>query len=1079
MLVLNFMYMKKNLFRFSSRRILFSTVIASALLASGSQTVFADAGEVQAVLQAGAIKGKIVDSNGEPVIGANVKVKGTTNGTITDIDGNFALNNVSGGTLTISFIGYKTLEIPVKGTNLARIVMHEDTEVLDEVVVVGYGTMKKESLTGSVAVVDQKIFKDKGTVANPLQAMQGQVPGIRITRSSAAPGEEGWNVSVRGAVSKNSTEPLVIIDGVPADGTGVLAQLNASDIESINFLKDASAAIYGSKAAGGVILVTTKKPDAGKAKIEYSGSYTRKIVGLQPKLMGYDEWTDAVIQAVKNDPESTSDAWIQYATMAKELKGQYLDLLNGQNPSQPMPGYFAGVPDLVFMDVDWNDVLWGGANSTQHDLSISGGTEKANYRLSLGYLYDGSTLKCGNNSNERYNVRLSNNFKVTDRFNITSVISASRQNQVAPTMLSSVVSTLPLHPGFPVATIDGKPYQWGSEYAPNWLAELGGDNKLLVTSLNINETFKYEFMKGLNLTATLGYATNDAIRDEQYLSIEWYSYNGNKLNTDSNPYPTSSESSYTKSTAKTDNYTASAYLTYTKNWRGVHDFSAMLGTQYDRKSYQYSATKAKDIQPSLEVLNGSGEVSINKVEKYEEALMSYFSRLNYNYKGKYLVEANARYDGSSKFQPENRWSFFYGFSGGWRLTEESFMAPVKNVLDELKLKVSYGEVGNQSGISRFDGIQLYDYHSAGGVYIGDGRISYVAASGTLVSKDRTWERIHNYNIGLDFSTLNNRLSGSIDFYMKKNNNMLIERLYPGVLGGKAPSGNDGKFESKGYDGTINWKDRVRDFSYHVGVTFSYMTNTLKSGGTDVISAGYNGSVNGYPLNSIFGYQYVGKIQNEEQLKKYKEKYLGTNTVSLPSVIRLGDNMYQDVNGDGRLTQDDLVYLGSDDPKVSYSFNLGFEWKGLDFSADFQGVAKRTVFREADAYKVPFRTVYRNTSDYTLGNTWSPETPNNRYPAYTTNSRINTYNYMASSWSVENGSYLRLKNIVVGYTLPSSVYKKLNNVISNMRIYVSGADLWEVSKINDGWDPETTRTVKGGRERYPFNRTFTVGLNATF
>ena len=269
MLVLNFMYMKKNLFRFSSRRILFSTVVASALLAGGSQTVFADAGEVQAVLQAGAIKGKIVDSNGDPVIGANVMVKGTTNGTITDIDGNFVLNNVSGGTLTISFIGYKTLEIPVKGTNLARIVMHEDTEVLDEVVVVGYGTMKKESLTGSVAVVDQKIFKDKGTVANPLQAMQGQVPGLRITRSSAAPGEEGWGISIRGAVSKNSTEPLLIIDGVPASGVSEMAQLNTADIESINFLKDASAAIYGSKAAGGVILVTTKKAKGGKPRVEY------------------------------------------------------------------------------------------------------------------------------------------------------------------------------------------------------------------------------------------------------------------------------------------------------------------------------------------------------------------------------------------------------------------------------------------------------------------------------------------------------------------------------------------------------------------------------------------------------------------------------------------------------------------------------------------------------------------------------------------------------------------------------------------------------------------------------------------
>lgn len=1071
--------MKNNLFRFSSKKILFSTVMASVLMTGAPLTVFADVREVQAVLQAGAIKGKIVDVNDEPVIGANVKLKGSTNGTITDIDGHFSLNNVpAGATLVVSFIGYKTVEVPVKGTNLSKIVLYEDSELLDEVVVVGYGSMKKESLTGSVAVVDQKIFKDKGTVSNPLQAMQGQIPGIRITRSSSAPGDEGWGISVRGSVSINSTDPLVIIDGVPADGTSSLAQLNASDIESINFLKDASAAIYGSKAAGGVILVTTKHPDAGRAKIEYSGSYTRKIVGLQPSLMGYDDWTDAVIQAVQNDPESTNMAWIQYATLAKELKGQYLDLLNGENPLEPMPGYFSGVPDLVFMDVDWNDVLWGGANSTQHNLSISGGTEKANYRLSFGYLYDGSTLKWGNNSNERYNVRFSGNFKATKWLDITSVISASRQKQVAPTMLSSVVSNTPLHPGFPVSTIDGKPYQWGSEYGPNWLAELGGDNKLLVTTLNINETFKFELMKGLNLTATLGYSTSDSNRDTQYSSIEWFSYNGNKLNTDGWFYPTADESSYTQSSSKTENYTASAYLNYAKNWNKDHDFNIMVGAQYDRKAYQYSATKATNILSSLEVLNGSGEVTIAGATKYEEALMSYFSRLNYSYKSKYLIEANARYDGSSKFLPENRWDFFYGFSGGWRITEEPFMRQVKKVLNELKLRASYGVIGNQSGIDRFDGIQLYYYNSSGGAYIGDSRSAYVGA-GSLVSTDRTWERIHNYNVGLDIQFFDGRLSGTIDFFKKKNNNMLVSRLYPGVLGGEAPAGNNGKFESSGYDGTISWKDKIRDFSYHVRATFSYMDNTLKSGGTDVISAGHNATVNGCPLNAVFGYQYAGKIQTEEQRKKYVDKYLASNTIDMPSVIRLGDNMYQDVNGDGKLTQDDLVYLGSNDPKISYSFDVGFEWKGFDFSANFQGVAKRTIFRAVDAYKIPFRTVYRNTSDYTLGNTWSVETPNNRYPAYTTNSRINNYNYMASSWSVEDGSYLRLKNIVLGYTFPAALCRKLNNVISSMRIYVAGADLWEVSKIHDGFDPEATRTVTGGRERYPFNRTITFGLNATF
>ena len=308
--------------------------------------------------------------------------------------------------------------------------------------------------------------------------------------------------------------------------------------------------------------------------------------------------------------------------------------------------------------------------------------------------------------------------------------------------------------------------------------------------------------------------------------------------------------------------------------------------------------------------------------------------------------------------------------------------------------------------------------------------------------------------------------------------MLVSKVYSGILGATAPALNDGKFESKGYEGSINWQDKIGEVSYHAGGTFTYMTNKLKSGGTDMISAGYNEAVNGYPLNSVFGYRYVGKIQNETQLKKYTDRYLASNTIGMPSNLRLGDHMYEDINKDGKLTQDDMIYLGTDDPKISYSFNLGLEWRGIDFSATFQGVAKRTICRPADSYKVPFSSIYRNTSNASVGKVWSPETPDNHYPTYTNQKIINSYNYIVSSWYVEDGAYIRLKDIVLGYTLPQSFYKKLNHVISKLRVYVTGADLWEHSKINDGWDPEASRKVEK-LERYPFNRTFTVGLNATF
>lgn len=1069
--------MEKNLFGFLSRRILFSTVMASALLASGPQLAFADTGEVQAVSQAGTVKGRIVDTNGEPVIGANVMVKGTANGTITDIDGNFSLSNASGGTLVISFIGYKTLEVPVKGTDLARIVMREDSELLEEVVVVGYGTMKKESLTGSVTVVNDAIFKDKGTVANPLSAMQGQVPGLRITRSSAAPGEEGWGVSIRGAVSKNSVDPLLIIDGVPASGVSEMSQLNADDIESINFLKDASAAIYGAKAAGGVILVTTKRPDAGKAKVEYSGSFTRKIVGLQPRLMSMDEWADGVMQARRNDGYGEDDQWIRYAQLAKSLKGSWINL-HGSDGSvpDPIPGAFNGVADFVFHDMNWTDVLWGNANSTQHNLSVSGGTEKASYRLSLGYLNDQGTLQWGNNSNERYNVRLFNSFKISDRISLESNLATSRQHQVAPTQIGSVLGVSIPQPGLPVSTIDGKPYAWGGIHTPNWMVELGGDNKLVVTAISVNEVLKARILDGLDFQGTFGYSTNHAARDEQYLAIDWYQYDGTPIHNENSPYPAQEKSSYMKSSSRTDSYTASAFLTYKKMFKDVHDVSVMGGVQYDYTSYDYSAAKAMDVESAIESLNGKGQVYIDKVDRWEEAILSYFGRLNYNFRSKYLLEMNARYDGSSKFLPRNRWNFFWGASAGWRISEEKFMENTRKYVSELKLRASYGEVGNQSGIGRYDGIQLYNYKSNSGAYLGNSKGTYVESAG-LVSTERTWERIYNYNLGLDFGFLDNRLTGSFELFLKKNNNMLISRLHPGVLGGTAPNTNSGKFEAKGYDGSLTWRDKIKDFSYHVSGTLTYMTNKMVDGGEIVVKEGYNSALNNYPLNSIFGYRYMGKIQTEEQLLKYTQKYTGNNSVNMPANLRLGDHMYEDVNKDGSLTQDDLVFLGTDDPKLSFSFNVGFEWKGFDFSTVFQGVGKRTIFREIDAWKVPFKAIWLNTSNQSVGKVWSPESPNAHFPSYSNNNDINNYNYIASTWSVENGAYLRLKDIVLGYTLPKALISK-SGFINNLRVYVSGADLWEKSYINDGWDPEATRKVEN-KQRYPFNRTITFGINATF
>ncbi|MDE7407500.1 MAG: SusC/RagA family TonB-linked outer membrane protein, partial [Muribaculaceae bacterium] len=442
-----------------------------------------------------------------------------------------------------------------------------------------------------------------------------------------------------------------------------------------------------------------------------------------------------------------------------------------------------------------------------------------------------------------------------------------------------------------------------------------------------------------------------------------------------------------------------------------------------------------------------------------------------------------RYDGSSKFQAANRWAFFWGTSLGWRLSEESFMESLQPWLSNLKLRASYGNVGNQGGIDRYSGVLLWNTSSTGGNIIGGNLVGNMDTNGKLVSTDRTWERIHNYNVAVDFGLFNGRLSGTAEAFWKRTNNMLIDVNYPGILGDKAPTANKGKFKAWGYEGNITWNDRIGNVNYHIGGTFTYADNELVDNGGDAAkAAGVVSNREGYPLNSVFGLRYCGKIQTEDQLVKYKDRYQSNSSVGNIRLLRLGDNMFEDVNRDGKLDAEDYVYLGTDDPKIQFSFNFGAEWRGFDINVIFQGAAKRTVFRRdgngnADIWQIPMRAVYLNSSNHWVGNVWSEETPNNRYPALTNQGDINSYNYQCSSWLVNDGSYLRLKNITLGYTIPKDVIER-TKFISNVRVYVTGTDLWELSHINDGWDPEAASKVSNAA-RYPFLRTVTVGANITF
>ena len=1022
------------------------------------------------------VTGTVVDQQNEPLIGVTVMVDGqTATGTVTDFDGNYKIQAPANGSLKFSYIGYKDQVIAIGGKSVINVQMKEDSELLQEVVVVGYGTQKKETLTGAVSVVDAKAFEQKGSMESPLEALQGQVAGVIITRSSSAPGDAGWNLNLRGSVSVNSTEPLVIIDGVAAS-VNEMNVLNPNDIESMNFLKDGSAAIYGSRAAGGVVLITTKKGKEGKVKVEYGGSATLRTVGLQPELMNIDQWANSIMTTLTND-DNRGNVWYTYAELAKLYKGGYIDLEQTANPFGNAA--FTDVADFVFADVDWLGNLFGSSWSTEHNLSLSGGTDKSSFRLSLGYNYEGSPLQYGDNNNQRFSFRLNHNYKLTDRIKLESIIGYTRQEQVTPTQISSALTDTYPMPGLPMTTSDGRAYGWGTWGSPLAKVTDGGNNNFRLSRINISETLTYDITDWLTANVNAGYNTTEKWRDITTNAISFYNFAGTKQTLTS---PTQANSSYRQVNDHTDFYSVSGYLNARKTLKEAHNLSLTLGAQYEYTDYKKFGATAKEIQDGLELINGAGEITIPTADNdiWQYAIMSYFGRFNYDYKGRYLVEFNGRYDGSSKFLPENRWDFFWGASLGWRITEEKWMQRTKSWLDNLKLRASYAEVGNQSGIGYYDGVQLYNVSSSSGAYVGSEKLSYIATNGTFASTSRSWERIKNYNVALDFAVLGNRLSGTIEYFEKRNNNMLVSITFPATLGDNAPSANAGKFKDWGWEGQLTWRDKIGDVDYHIGGTLTFARNELTDyGGTTVLTSGYRSTTQGYALNSIFGLRYAGKIPDEATLKAYLDKYYENNGIGMPSNLRVGDNMYCDENGDGRLDENDYIYLGSDAPEISYSFNVGAAWKGFDVNVVFQGAANRFVYRQINNFTVPMRALYTNTTTASIGNTWTTDSPSDDYyyAPYTNDGNINNYNYQANSQTAQDGRYLRLKTVSLGYTLPSKLLKQ-THVLQNARLYFTGADLWETTKIKDGWDPEASRAASG-TSRYPFTRNFTFGLNLTF
>lgn len=1069
------------------------------------------------------VTGTVVDdTKGEPLAGANVTVKGTQTRTQTDEKGQFSISAPSTAMLVVSTVGYASSEVRVGNGSALLIRLALSSETLGDVVVVGYGTQKKVSLTGSVATVSAKTFENRGPISNPVAALQGQVPGVIVTRTSAQPGRENWQFQIRGASSTNRQDPLIILDGVALQSNAALNSINPADIDNISFLKDASAAIYGARAAFGVVLITTKKAKTGVPVVEYRGSVSSKQLALQPDLLVGQQYGLDFTKALTNDqygfPNTSQNVYIlaQYfinppdsgwfdVTTIPGYNGTTNGLLYNGRPVPP----FGDVKDFTFFPTNMQKILFGNALSTEHSLSFSGRTEKNGYRVSLGYLNDGSQLQWGLNGNRRYNLRLNHDYTFSKKVKLETNISFEKNDIFQPTLMGAGnygVTSQYANTGKPAFTRDGKPYAWGGVYSAAAQAEYGGDTKEYNTRVILNTRFTYNILKDLTFVGTAGY--NAAFTDikAQQKAIQFYTYSGNLP---VNSYPsaggaTNNSTYYQRQMIKDPYYNLIGQLEYRKTIHRDHDLSALVGTSYERDQFNSYVTRTynlgNDNIPSLGLgltSSSAGYVTNGETQNHY-ALGSYFGRIHYGFKGRYLLDVTGRYDGSSKFIADNRWKAFYGVSAAWRISQEKFMENL-TFINDLKIRGSIDQRGNQGGIGLYDYIQALNVNS-GGPFLGSSNSVYVSTTSNLVSLNRTWETVESKNLGLDFSILRGRLSGTLEYFWKDNKNMLLGQSYPAVLGATAPAANIGHLKVWGWEGILTWNDKIgKDFSYTVSVNMTDNQNKLVNyGGANVLGAGYNATVEGYPLGSYFGLRYAGRIQDQKTVDAYNAAYAptgSTNNIGLPipaplanpagqmSGLRPGDNMFADVNGDGKLSignsatnMGDLVYLGRDDARYSYGINLGVQWKGIDFFAILQGVGKRTIFRDG-TWRIPFGNLSNAQSSFYVGKVWSPETPEAYYPNLHSGGGINNYNYQISSWSVENGAYLRLKNLVIGYTLPQAIMSRMKG-IQKIRVYFSGSDLAEISHINDGWDPETTRTA-ANNERFPFYRFLTAGVNVTF
>ena len=1029
-----------------ARKICIAAALCAALMLSG-----AGAARAQSV-----VKGCVSDNDNYPLPGAAVMVQGTTTGTVTDLDGNFSIQASEGQTLLVSFIGFKDKTVSVGKAATYYVTLEPDANILEDAVVVGYDVQKKVNLTGSVSSMDSGSLSNK-PIVQASTALQGAMPGVTVTTRGGAPGDDGASIRIRGlgTFGNSSAAPLVLIDGIEGD----LNSVDASQIDKISVLKDAaSSAIYGSRAANGVILVTTKRASKDRSSVSYRGYFGWQTPTALPELVNAEEYMTLSREATENDG-GVSPYTDEY--IANYRRNNYLD------------------PDNYPITNWQEEVLQGDGFTHNHSLTLNASSEKVKTVTTLGYLSQNGIIK--NTDYTRYSLRNNMDIQLNKKLHFRLDLSGSYGLRNYLPGQSSVFMFMNARDPLMLARwSDGNyaPFTGGSVNILPYLEGQGGNNKAHKINLTGALSLTYKPFDWWTIEGTVA---PRFVQNHTHSFVNKVTYYADAYGSESSVHNVQYNSlTETENRYYYGNYTFTT--SFQKTFKQAHFAKLLLGASNESMNQrQYEGYRQDFDYPEYEVLSAgmANETQTSSGAQYRWRLISFFGRLNYNYKERYLLEANIRFDGSSRFADGKRWGIFPSFSAAWRVTEEPWMQSIKNTLTELKIRASYGTLGNQSiGSDYYPTIQSLTISNISA----NGKIYPILATNTLANENITWETSKMADIGID-AALWNKLTLTGDFYYKTTEGILLQLDIPSSIGLSAPYQNAGTVRNIGWELGLGYHDSKGDWSWGVDANLSDVYNTITDMKGTTGGSGAIRNQEGSSINSIYGYRCLGiaREQSDADWVNQNQKQFGKNIVA-------GDLVYEDIAGsfdedgnpipDGIIDEKDKQIIGSAIPRWTYGANLSIGWKGLTLDVQLQGVGK------ADTYISGYYT-----QPCTQGGTfrkehlsrWTPETPDGYFPRL---SWTNTNNTQTSTFWMGDASYFRIKNVQLSYSLPAKWMKAIK--VRGITLFANATNLLTLTNYYQGYDPENTFTTSGDgvttgsvANNYPLVKTYTFGVDIKF